>query len=205
MKDDAVQLTMNRSGTFKCDNIASKNVALYFLSDVTAVAQAAAVDTTYQVTVKPGLFYQIGADAANPTGDRLISNVTIGKGVGFATDVPTAGNWQVDEVLGRLYVLPESTDIDAAGTLVQITYDTAAGSREQIVSSSDSIYGALRFVANNPKGENKDYYFPYVKLAPDGDYNLKGDDWQVMGFKFEILTKASNIKSVYIDGRAVAE
>ena len=70
-----------------------------------------------------------------------------------------------------------------------------------MVSSSNSVYGALRFVADNPKGDNRDYYFPYVKLAPDGDYALKGDEWQQISFSFEVLKKASNIEAVYVDGR----
>ena len=56
-------------------------------------------------------------------------------------------------------------------------------------------------MSDNPKGANRDYYFPYVKLTPDGDYALKGEEWMQIGFSFEILKKADNIEGAYVDGR----
>ena len=150
--------------------------------------------------MKPGLFYQLGTSPSLPAGLRNIKNVVIKKGAGFADTVATS-DYQVDEDLGRVYILPTAVGITAE-TEVQITYDTDASTREQIISSSNSIYGAIRFVSNNPKGVNRDYYFPYVKLSPDGDYNLKGDEWMTIGFTMEILKKGS-LESVYVDTRPV--
>ena len=207
-KDDSVSLQLNRTGSFTCDNISAANLALLFLSDgVGTVTQVSATASTYVILgARPGFFYQIGASESLPAGVRDISNVAVGKGVapGYATSVLAADNWQVEEATGRIYILPGSTDIpDAAGagTDIQVTFDLAATVREQIISKSTSIYGALRFIADNPKGKNRDYYWPYVKLAPDGDFNLKGDDWMSMGFTFEQLKKGSNIEALYIDGR----
>lgn len=203
VKDDSVQLSMDRSGSFTCDNINSENVALQFLGDASTVTQTSAVAAVSLVTAKKGRFYQVGASESLPAGVRNISNVVVKKGSpGFATTVAASGNYEVDEDLGRIYVLPNAADIPD-DTILQITYDRAASTREQVVSSSNSIYGALRFVSDNPKGANRDYYFPYVKMAPDGDYALKGEEWQSMGFTFEILKKASNVESVYIDTRGV--
>jgi hypothetical protein len=117
--------------------------------------------------------------------------------------VAAAGNFEVDETLGRVYILPTATDIPD-DTVLRFTYSTVASTRTQIVSSSNAIYAAIRFVANNPTGVNRDYYLPYCKLAPDGDYNLKGDDWQTMGFTFDILNKASNMQAIYVDERPTA-
>lgn len=201
VKDDSVSLQFDRTGAFNTDNIDAANLALLFLSDAPAtVTQASGTAATWQVSATPGRFYQVGSSPSLPTGVRKISNVAINKGAGFATLVNAANNYEVDEELGRIYVLPGSTDIPA-GTPIQVTYDVAASTREQIVSKSQAIYGALRFVSDNPKGKNRDYYMPYVKLSPDGDYNLKGDDWQNMGFTFEVLNKG-NLAGVYVDGRA---
>lgn len=202
VKDDSVSLQLDRTGSFTTDNISAENLALYFLSDgATTVTQVSATGSTFDVpAASPGLFYQIGATTSLPAGVRKISNVSVRKGAGFSTVVAAAGNYEIDEALGRIYVLPGSTDIPA-GTDIRVTFDLAAGTRQQIVSKSNSIYGSLRFVADNPKGTNRDYFFPYVKLSPDGDYNLKGDDWQAMTFAFEALRKASNIETLYVDGR----
>lgn len=201
-KDDSVQLSFDRAGSFTCDNIDSENIALYFLGDKSTVTQASATAVTATMKVKRGRFYQLGATALLPAGLRNVSNVVVKKGVAFADTVTMAGNYEVDETLGRLYI-----EADAAGITddleIQVTFDVGASTRGQVVSKNRSIYAAIRFVADNPKGVNRDYYFPYVKLSPDGDYNLKGEEWQTMGFTMEILKKASNIESVYIDERPV--
>jgi len=199
VKDDSVQISNDRTGKFVTDNISADNVALFFLGETALVAQTAQTDLTTVITgANRGRFYQLGVTADNPTGLRNVKNVTCGKGVGYATDVVAAGNFQVDAELGRVYIEADAPDIN--GIDVQFTFDTDASSREQIVSSSDSIYGGLRFIATNPKGKNRDYYFPYVKLSPDGDYALKGEEWMQIGFTFEILKKGS-LESCYVDGR----
>jgi hypothetical protein len=200
IKDDSVSLQFDRTGGFTTDNIDANNLALMFLSDAAGtVTQAAITAASWTTTASPGSFYQVGSSVSVPTGVRNISNVIVNKGAGFSTLVAAAGNYEIDEVLGRIYVLPTSTDIPA-GTLIQVTFDGAAGTREQVISKSQAVYGALRFIADNPKGKNRDYYMPYVKLSADGDFNLKGDDWQVMSFTFEVLQKG-NLAGVYVDGR----
>lgn len=200
-KDDSVQLSLNRSGKLTCDNVSADNQALFVLGTKGDLVQAAATAEIDLITASRGRWYQLGTDALNPSGVRKVSNVVIKSGVGFTTTVAALGNYEVDAELGRVYIEATATDIPDL-TDLQITYDVAASTREQVISSSNTIYGALRFVADNPKGTNRDYYFPYVKLAPDGDYQLKGDSWQQMGFTFEILDKAPGIAAVYIDGRA---
>lgn len=205
VKDDSVSLQLDRNGTFVTDNIGEHNLALYFLSNGAAtLTQNVATAATFVILgAKPGLFYQIGETTSLPAGVRKISTVTVGKGALYATNVAAATNWEVDEELGRIYILPGSTGIPD-NTDIQVTYNMVAATRTEVVSKSDSLYGSLHFVADNPKGANRDYLWPYVKLTPDGDFNLKGDDWQQMNFAFEVLRKASNIEAVYVNGRAVA-
>lgn len=201
-KDDSVQLSLNRTGKFECDNVDAENVALFFLGDADTLTQAAATGVVETFTAaKRGRFYQLGFSEANPSGVRKVANVVVKKGAGFTTTVAASGNYEVDEARGRIYIEADAADIN--GVDIQVTYDVQAATREQIVSQSTAIYGSIRFVADNPKGENRDYFFPYVKIAPDGDYNLKGDEWQKMGFTLEILKKASNVEALYIDGQAV--
>lgn len=201
VKDDSVQLSNDRSGTFTTDNIDSENMALLFLGEVSARVQASAVGVIDTLTGYQKRFLQLGMSSSNPTGVRKISNVVVKKGVAFGDTVAPANNYQIDEDLGRIYILPNSPDI-ADATPLQITFDVAASTREQVVSSSNAIYGALRYVAENPKGRNRDFYLPYVKLAPDGDFEIKAEsDWVVAGFTFEVLQKGS-LQGLYIDGRA---
>lgn len=201
IKDDSVQLSLNRSGKLTCDNVSADNQALFIQGSVGDLVQTSAVGKIDLITASKGRFFQLGVDIVNPTGVRKVSNVVIKKGAGFITTIAALNNYEVDLELGRIYIESDSVDIPNL-TKIQVTYDVASSTREQIVSSTNTIYGALRFVADNPKGTNRDYYFPYVKLSPDGDYALKGDTWQVMGFTFEVLVKAAGIATLYIDGRA---
>lgn len=217
-KDESVLLEISSSGSMNCDNISGENVALFFLGNLltkssTSVTAQKEVFTSW----KRGLTLQLGTTDATPTGVRKVSNVKVGKAAKAAnlnltgdisatpgvTIVDAAGNYEVDLVLGRLYLEPTSTEINGDIKLV-VQFDVAAQSREMVISSNDVVQGSLRFVSHNAKGENKDYFFPKVTLSPDGDYNLKGDDWQSMGFTFEAL-KLQGRERVYIDIRAVDE
>lgn len=200
-KDDSVQLSLDRTGRITCDNINGENLALLFLGDVSLLTQASATDQTYLTgAVKKGRWYQIGASSANVTGVRNVSNVVVKKGSGFTTTVTQSGNYTVDATLGRIFIEGDAVGISDADEL-QITYDVAAVTREQVISSSNSIRGSLHYIADNPKGVNRDLYIPYLELAPDGDFALKGEDWQTMSFTMEILKKADGIESMYLDGR----
>lgn len=217
-KDESVLLEISSSGSMNCDNISGENVALFFLGNLltessTSVTAQKEVFTSW----KRGLTLQLGTTDTTPTGVRKVSNVKVGKAASGATlnltgdisaipgvtIVDAAGNYEVDLELGRLYLEPTSTEINGGIKLV-VQFDVAAQSREMVISSNDVVQGSLRFVAHNAKGENKDYFFPKVTLSPDGDYNLKGDDWQSMGFTFEAL-KLQGRERVYIDIRAVDE
>ena len=217
-KDESVLLEISSSGSMNCDNISGENVALFFLGNLltkssTSVTAQKEVFTSW----KRGLTLQLGTTDTTPTGVRKVSNVKVGKAASGATlnlsgdisaipgvtIVDAAGNYEVDLELGRLYLEPTSTEINGDIKLV-VQFDVAAQSRGMVISSNDVVQGSLRFVSYNAKGENKDYFFPKVTLSPDGDYNLKGDDWQSMGFTFEAL-KLPGRERVYIDIRAVDE
>lgn len=202
VKDGAVQLTLNRSGSFTCDNISAENIALYFLGNTSTVTQTSSIGVveTFSAGVKRGMFYQLGVSETRPAGVRGVANVVLKKGAGFTTTILATNNYEVDETRGRILILAGAPDI-ADDSVIQVTCDYLANTREQVVSKSSSIYGSIRFVADNPTGANRDFFLPYVKLAPDGDYNLKGDEWQTMGFTMEILKKASNVDALYIDGQ----
>lgn len=201
IKDDSVLIQLNRSGKVTVDNIDKNNLALFFMGEAGQVAQTAQTALTHTIeSANRGRYYQIGTSITLPAGVRNIASVVVKKGAGFTTTVSQSGNYDVDLALGRIYIEAGSTDIPD-GTDIQVTYNTTLSTREQIITNTNAIYGSLRFIANNVKGVNRDYFFPYVKLSPDGDYNLIGDDWATMGFGFEPLVKDAGIAQMYIDGR----
>lgn len=193
-KDASATLQVNRTANIEVDNIDVDNVALFFLSESTVQAQASAAGQTSVITSPLGdRYYQLGVTVGNPSGVRNVSAVSASVGV-VTTD------FTLDATLGRVYIVAGGA-IDGEAT-VTFTHTNAATSRKQIITSSEAtVDGSMRFLASNPKGAQFDYFMPSVKLSPNGEYALKGDDWQKMAFRVEINKRDDLTESIYIDGR----
>lgn len=202
-KDASVVLQTNRTGSFITDHISPENIALFYLGSVQALTvTSATAETDAFDDVKQGLFYQLGADATNPTGARKVSNVVVKDDATPTAATYTLGDdYLVNLELGRLEVLAGGGIDD--GTNLRITYDVAASTREQVVSGSAAVEGSLRYVAQNPVGEQIDYFWPWVKITPNGDFALKGDEWQQIPFSVEILRR-QGYEAVYATKRTPA-
>jgi hypothetical protein len=205
-KDRSVILQVNRTGSLETDNISPENVALFFFgsTDALTVAQDTVVAESVGGTagVEVGMFYQLGASPASPSGSREI----IYPGAGGTVFVLKKGStplvygvdYTLNAKLGRIEILAgDAVDGDS----LTCDYTVAGSNRTRIISGSTPIEGSLRFIAFNPTGENLDYFFPSVTLTPDGEYGLKSDEWQVIPFSVEIL-KPEGAEAIYIDGRA---
>lgn len=201
VKDKSIVLEKNDSGTFIADEISDENIALWFLADVGVVAQSATASVVQNIPasrVKPGTYIQLGESQANPTGHRNVTLTSVTSDP-VGTTYDNLNDYTVDPELGRLYIVPGGA-IEAGDPLI-VTYATAASTRTQIVvGDGTTIEGALRFISYNPTGPRRDYYWPYVQLRADGDFAMKGDEWQQLSFAFDIL-KRDGYASEYIDGR----
>jgi hypothetical protein len=110
-------------------------------------------------------------------------------------------DYKINLDTGRLTILgtgsiPDATDLD-------ITYQARAATRDRVLSGTKAVEGALMYEANNPKGKNFDYYMGYVQISPNGDYALKGDEWQQIPFNLQILKPRSGVAAILMDGRPV--
>lgn len=201
VKDKSIVLEKNDSGTFIADEISDENIALWFLGTQSVVAQSASASIVENIPanrLKPGTYIQLGESQANPTGNRNVTVATVTSNPVGTTFVDLT-DYTVDAELGRLYIVPGGA-IDGTSPLI-VTYATAASTRTQIVvGEGTTIEGALRFISYNATGPRRDYYWPYVQLRADGDFAMKGDEWQQLSFAFDIL-KREGYASEYIDGR----
>lgn len=201
VKDKSVLLEKSDSGTFIADEISDENIALWFLGETTTIAQAATASIVQNVPanrVLPGTYLQLGESQALPTGHR---NVTVASVTSdpVGTTFVNLTDYTVDAELGRIYIVPGGA-IDGTAPLI-VTYATAASTRTQtVVAEGTTIEGAMRFISYNPTGPRRDYYWPHVQLRADGDFAMKGDEWQQLSFAFDIL-KREGYASEYIDGR----
>ena len=207
-KDESIALQTNRTGSFITDNVNPANIALFFLGSASVITATAQDVTDESITdVELGLTYQLGLSTSNPVGVRGLdvhttgatpANIVVKNGSGTTFTEGLEGDYMIDMELGRLTINPAG-DIPA-GSAILVSYKVKAGSFERVISGSNPVEGALRYIAFNPAGKQLDWYMPWVKLTPNGDYALKGDEWQQIPFNVEIL-KAAGKEAIYIDGR----
>ncbi len=200
--DEEVTLSQTNTLSLTTDDIQPFNLAMFFRGEESSLASAAIAAVTENITVKRGRWYQLGSTEANPTGHRLVTMTTVKIGAVAVPNVTPGENYIVYAALGRVFIKADAAGIDD-DDIVEFVYAVAASSRTVILTSADEKVAAVRFIAANAHGDNKDHYWPKVRIAPDGDYELKGDDWQEIGLTGKVLTKVGYNRH-YIDGRAVA-
>ncbi|WP_415034414.1 hypothetical protein [Azonexus sp.] len=87
-----------------------------------------------------------------------------------------------------------------------ISYTTPAVSWQRIKTGTQTaLSGALRAIADNASGSNRDYYMPRVNLSPNGELPIitSETDFISVSFSAEILSSA-NQEAIYVDGRPLA-
>lgn len=139
-----------------------------------------------------GTWLQLGVTSDMPQGIRGVANVSI--------DGVDEDSYIVEGATGRIYLNLDAPDI-SAGDDLDVSYGVSAAIEDIVIAKGESIEGELQFLANNAAGLNKDFFWPYTRLTPDGDFALKGDDWQAMTFNFEILKRDALTERQYITTR----
>lgn len=202
-KDDSVPLEVTRTGSLITDNIDPKNVALFFFGEEVVVTQADVASSTETLEdIKAGHSYKLGVTTNNPTGYFGIDPT------GFEVEVSPAGaalvagtDYEMNFDTGIISFLDTSA-VAVDGVDIDVTFAVREHTRDRVLSGSEPVEGAMMYIAFNPKGKNFDYYLPYVKITPNGDYALKGDEWQQIPFTIEALKPTSG-EAIYMDGRPV--
>lgn len=200
VKDASVTLQNDSTGSFSLDDISPENLALWFRGTNESNVIAGGAVAAYLVDAAVlGTYIQLGLSAGDPIGARNISLVTVKNMVGGGAGVVVAAlnNYEIDAVTGRILILDDAVAI-AEGDPLSIAYTAAAGTEELTIAANSLIEGRLEFFSANRAGENRDYIWPYVQVRPDGDFALKGDDWQNMTFSLEILKLNDSTERQYI-------
>lgn len=201
--DVAIRVARDAALTLK--DMSAANFAMFIIGDLSTKSTASGSETGTAINggngVKQGHWYQLGVSTTLPTGVRDITNVVIKDGVPTTYDL--TDDYEVDLDLGRIYIVPGGGIAD--DTVLLADFDRTAASWEQVTSNDlGAKTGALRFVANNTSGANKDLYLPSIVLRPDGEFAFKSRDTvQQMGFAIGINNPGDGRAAVYLNGRAV--
>lgn len=185
----------------------------------TGSVATAAVSTAYALgaKVKPAstpLYIYQATTAGTSAGSAPTWPTTIGATVTDGTVVWTcigiitpvlSTDYTVDATSGRVYVLPTARVSGVYPVPWLFGYTPAAVSREQLQTAGTAdVYGALRFIASNAKGANRDIYGPNVLLSPAGEIIVKADSptYAELAFDLSFNVGANDEPALIIDGRA---
>jgi len=193
-KDKEIISQITPGVAFTLDEVNADNLAILTLADVASVTQTGDTITDEVVVANLGKRVQLA--------ERFISAVTVGDDAtptvtyveGPATN-PLA-NYQIDtslgdDKIGRLLVHADQSGCVSAiaeGQDLYVDYTSAAATWTEVRSFAQTqVEGFLRFVSDNPAGDQQELQIWRVSLTPSGDTAMIGDDWSTLGFTGEIL------------------
>lgn len=200
-EDLSVITTRTVGGSITTDDMKPSNQALFFLGSASVLTTTAQTALSYVIAAASrGDHFQIGQTTANPTGSRALASVVVKNTATPATVYVLGTDYTIDTARGILTITDDSAINAAIG--ITVTYNTVASTRNQIVSGRNEIEGAILFKSANTVGKDVDYRLPWVKIRPEGDLAMIGDDFRSMNLTVKGLA-LPNTAIVYADDQVV--
>ncbi len=202
--DEEITTDSKLTGSLTTDDMRATNIALWFMSSATVLAQAAIAATAQNETVDKGDVIQLGRTALSPAGARKVTVTGVTSNPTGTTYVANT-DYLVHADLGLVEILPTgSIPNDAA---IIINYTAAATTFGQIAVDDKDAEGEMKFVAFNPVGDNQDLTLPRVRISANGDMSMLTDPespaWQTISLTMSALRK-DNLALAYRNGRPAA-
>lgn len=199
-KDDQATLDTERTAGITTDNLDMDNLAMFFLGEslTSILAGTVTVPTETLADIKIGYIYPLGT-ASYPQGARGldVTGLTFHKG---ATLLVAGEDYLVDPDAGTVEFMSGGTGALADNDDVIVSvFNMKAATHNGVISGTTPFEGALRFKATQAKGKKIDFFLPWVKINPDGDYSLITESWGEMKFSVEVLKPATK-EAIYADG-----
>lgn len=198
-KDKEIISQITPGLAFTLDEVTKENLALLTLADIETVSQTGGAITDEVVVANLGMRVVLS--------ERGISAVTVADD-GVPTTTYVAGpasnplaNYYIDtslkdDVIGRIVIHADQSGCAAPiteGQDLYVSYTSAAVTYTKIKAFAQTqVEGMLRFVSDNPAGQQQELEVWRVSLTPTGDTALIGDDWSTLGFTGEILKDETN-------------
>lgn len=206
--DRVIQKTFR--GQAVLQDMSADNLALLLSGETTSKVDEASPAAEVVGPVKQGLWYQLGATAADPMGVLDVKAITSVK-YGDAADKATlAGGTAADEggdyewdARGRVYAKSAAVE----GKYLLVDYDTHARTHAGARTSAATrdLVAAVRYVEDSADKGGKMIYVPRASIGSSGDTAFKQERQgsQKMTLTLGIQDPGSGVAQVYIDGVAV--
>ena len=169
-KDLSVVTGVTFNATIQTDDMTAENTALFLGGTVSTITVAATPVTGELHVVNTGYEYQVGAANTGEASIGLtsaVASVTVKDEAGTTTYVADT-DYKVDLASGRIYIIPGGAITD--GSTVQFGYTPTAGTKTRVTTTSTgSVYGSVRFVADNTFGVNNNLFISSASLSGTGD------------------------------------
>lgn len=187
--DDKTIISVARAGSFRTEDIGKGNLAMLFFSSVQSQVQASALTAQTQVIASPkkGLGYHLGQTLARPLGHKKVTVTSVAATVGGTPVYVANTDYEVDADRGFLRILETGSIVD--GTSITVTYNVAANTFAMIAAGTTEKAFTFAWHSYNNKGPQYDYWMPFVRVRPSGDFSLvtEGSDYQSIEFEIEVL------------------
>lgn len=193
---------IKRTAKIVCNNMSMSTYQRFLAATSETVVQSSAPVTGELRKVMPGKIYQLGQTAANPLGVRNVSAVTV-KTENGNTPYEAGVDFNVDPETGAVQIIAGG---GIAAGVVQFGYTPVAGTYQRLKTGGNTTFlAAIRVVADNAAGSNKDWYMPRVNVTPSGELPIVSADVEFVKVEFDIdVLKPANAEAVYVGGRPVA-
>ncbi|CAA2107104.1 hypothetical protein VVAX_04069 [Variovorax paradoxus] len=193
---------VKRTAKITCNNMSMATYQRFLAATSEVVVQSAVAVTGELRTVTPGKIYQLGQTAANPIGVRNVTAVSV-KTEDGTTPYVAGEDFNVDPETGAVQIIAGG---GITAGVVQFGYTPVAGSYTRLKTGGNtSFLAAVRVVADNASGSNKDWYMPRVSMTPSGDLPIVSNEVEFVKVEFDVdVLKSANAEAVYVGGRPVA-
>lgn len=198
-KDEEITIESRMNGSISCDDVRPQTAGLFLMGqEVTLTVASATGLSTVIVGARKGRSYQLGETASQPSGARSVTNVEVTLTSTPATVYVLNTDYTLDAELGMITILESGSIANDAG--LTVNFDQGAHTRPQVIASDNEAQGALKYISYNPIGQRLDYFFPWVKVRPNGDISLISEEWMTIPLSIEALYKG-DLSLCYLDGR----
>lgn len=193
---------IKRTAKITCNNMSMATYQRFLAATSEVVVQSAVAVTGELRTVVPGKIYQLGQTAANPIGVRNVTAITVKDEAGTQTYV-AGEDYNVDPETGAVQIMAGG---GIAAGKVNFGYTPVAGTYTRLKTGGNtSFLAAIRVIADNAAGSNKDWYMPRCTLTPSGELPIVSNEVEFVTVEFDVdVLKSANAEAVYAGGRPIA-